>query len=141
MEKIESRGDIEIEEILTRERKRTIQKKIGAKKEFIEESDLAELIVNMKLTISNEDLKTIFTRLDIEKKGKVSLDTLIENIKKEESEDNTYSQFFKKMGENLTTKSELIITKLKKLKQKANDQKDIESVEDIDWLNFIYLGL
>lgn len=133
MEKRNSTYNDDIEEIINRERKRTIQKKLGAKKEFIEEKDLGELIESMKLTISNEDLKSIFNRLDKQEDGKVSLETLIENIKREESEETKFSQIFKKMNENLTTKSEKIITKLKNLKKKAEKNSDSESVEEIEW--------
>jgi hypothetical protein len=123
----------EIEEVINRQRKRTIQKKIGAKKEYIEEKDLENLIENMKLTISQEELGIIFNRLDVEKTGKVNLESLMENIKKEEAHENNLTHIFKTLHENLTTKSEKIINKLKKLRIKAESSNDIESIEHLNW--------
>ncbi len=137
----------EIDEIINRGRKITIQKKLGVRKEFIEEKDLESLIESMKLTINQEDVKNIFNKLDTDMTGKVSLETLLESVKNAQSSkdlnnlnENSYSYVFRSLNENLTTKSERIITKLKKLKEKAYFNCDKESQTEINWYNKSYVG-
>ena len=52
---------------------------------------------------------------------------------KKENEGRGLQDIFKKINDQLTTKSERIILKLKKLKEKAAFKNDAESLDDLDW--------
>lgn len=129
----ENYNSIEEENGKMRERKKTLQKKLGVNKEFIEESDLTNLMQQMKVTIDKTEVKQLFDKLDVDKTGKVSLETLMESIVNANQE-SSYAQFFKQINEELTSKSERIILKLKKLKEKAYFANDGESLDDFDWI-------
>ena len=127
--------DDNIDEFITREGKRTFNKKFGITTEYIEKSDLEQLIQKMQVKIETDDLNNIFNELDVDNNGKVSVTTLMEHIlkKNQENEGRDHENLFKKINDQLTTKSERIILKLKKLKEKAAFKNDAESLEDIDW--------
>jgi Ca2+-binding EF-hand superfamily protein len=125
--------DENIDEFLSRERKKTLQQKFGINKEYIEKSDLEKLIQRMHLKIDTNDLNKIFNQLDVDGSGKVSVSTLVEHVLKKENEGRGLQDIFKKINDQLTTKSERIILKLKKLKEKAAFKNDAESLDDLDW--------
>jgi hypothetical protein len=122
-----------IEEFISRERKKTLQQKFGINKDYIEKSDLEQLIQKMHLNIETEDLNKIFNQLDLDSSGKVSVSSLVEHVLKKENEGRDLEHIFKKINDQLTTKSERIILKLKKLKEKAAFRNDAESLDDLDW--------
>jgi hypothetical protein len=122
-----------IEEFISRERKKTLQQKFGINKDYIEKSDLEQLIQKMHLNIETEDLNKIFNQLDLDSSGKVSVSSLVEHVLKKENEGRGLEHIFKKINDQLTTKSERIILKLKKLKEKAAFRNDAESLDDLDW--------
>jgi Ca2+-binding EF-hand superfamily protein len=132
--------DDNIDEFISRERKRTLNKKFGITTEYMQKSDLEQLIQKMQVKIETEDLNNIFNELDVENNGKVSVSTLMEHIlkKNQENEGRDYENLFKKINDQLTTKSERIILKLKKLKEKAAFKNDAESIDDLDWYIILY---
>jgi hypothetical protein len=115
-------------------RKRTLQKKYGINKEYIDETDMSSLIEKMGLTVSKEVADKIFKSLDVEKTGKVSLEKFAEMIMNAQSGQTCLtSDLLHQINEKLTTKSERIILSLKKLKTKALYADDKESLDELDW--------
>jgi Ca2+-binding EF-hand superfamily protein len=114
------------------ERKKTLSKKFGIKKDYIEESDLESLVEKMKLTICKEDVQNLFNYLDLDKTGKVSLETFVDKILSSQESKNE-NDFFKSINDQLTTKAERIIIKLKQLRDKVVYANDKESMDDFDW--------
>jgi len=80
-----------------------------------------------KMDLKTEDSEIIYTNLDSNKDGVVSIDEIL----KITSENPHTKNFFEKLNENLLPTCEVISTKLKKLKKKLSNDK--ESQEDIDW--------
>ena len=117
-------------------RKRTFRKKLqqfGLNKEYITQDDITNIFEKMKITIDNEEAKKIFQDLDVEKTGRIKIENFIEAITLSQKNSTPYSSLLKQINDELTTVSERIITKLKKMKQKATYSSDTESLEDIDW--------
>ena len=112
---------------------KNIQKKFGINIEFIEEKDIPILLEQMKIGyIPKLEIKKMFDRLDIEKTGKLKINSLIEDIityRPETTSSNLYGEILLE----LTSKSERIIQKLKKLKEKAYFANDTDSLQDFDW--------
>ena len=91
----------------------------------------------------NEQSKKLLNKLDKDNLGYVETDDFVEEIinRNEKSIDDEFSLFYKKINENLFTKSEEIIQKLKKLKNKKwikEKQNFLESIEII--INLISNG-
>lgn len=122
----------ELDDIISRERKKTLEKKFGIKKEYIEMEDLENIVEKMNLTksIGKDEVEKIFHSIDVNNSGKVKVSTFFDTIIYGQKE---YLDIFKKINNQLTTKSEKIIIKLKNLKSRAAFANDKESLDDLDW--------
>ncbi len=82
--------------------------------------------------ISRRRSSSIFNELDTEKKGKIKKSSFLYFIEENRTSDNFQFLFNVLTGKG-SSKSEKIISKLKKLKDKAYINKDDEAISDIDW--------
>ena len=99
------------------------------------------MIQKMNLTnqIDKAKAKEIFEELDTEKKGNVDKQKFIDYITHNHPhEDSAIKNFVESVNEQLYSKSEKIIVKLKKLKEKEYLQKDMQALNDLDWY-IVYL--
>jgi hypothetical protein len=76
---------------------------------------------------NKEEMDIVYSNLDPNKKGFITVDTLLTNYPK----NSLMKNFLENLNENLLPTSEIITNKLKKLKSKILD--DEESQKDIDW--------
>lgn len=79
--------------------------------------------------------RKIFEELDVNKTGTINTDDFIYYVSEKLHTSEFYPFYEQIMGE-LEGKSEKIILKLKKLKQKSYIANDTESLNDIDWFKF-----
>jgi hypothetical protein len=93
------------------------------------------LVEKLNLTSKVDKLKakTIFELADIEKKGKIAKGEFIETLSKCKTEDPAIISFIESLNLQLSSKAEIIVSKLKKIKEKAFLSKDNESIQDINW--------
>ena len=77
--------------------------------------------------------KKIFKELDTDKSGVIKIDDFLDYITEKLKSQTEFQPFFEHIMEELVGKSEKIILKLKRLKQKSYISNDTESLEDIDW--------
>jgi Ca2+-binding EF-hand superfamily protein len=118
------------------ERKKTLEKKLkkfGFDKEYIEEEDITQIFEKMNVTIDNDETTKIFQDLDVENTGKVKIEKFVEAVTLSQKASSTHTGVLKKINDELTTKSERIIIKLKNLKNRATFCSDSQSLDDIDW--------
>lgn len=73
--------------------------------------------------------------LDIDHKGKIEKSALVEYMTKysQTEIDSSFKAFFEIINQELASKSEKIISKLKKLREISYFNKDDESINDINW--------
>ena len=128
-------------------KRRQLKKKFNIDKDKLNEEDLVKLMTSIDIENENNDLneqsKKLLNKLDKDNLGYVETDDFVEEIinRNEKSIDDEFSLFYKKINENLFTKSEEIIQKLKKLKNKKwikEKQNFLESIEII--INLISNG-
>ena len=75
----------------------------------------------------------LFLELDTEKSGKIKKSKFVEYLNKYPSTDKAFKSFYDTINEELYSKSEKIISKLKKLKEKHYVKEDKDTLSDIDW--------
>ena len=81
-----------------------------------------------------EKSKKIFNELDEKKIGFIYIDDFLDNISEKHSQKQSeFHPFFDFLMKELVGKSEKIIFKLQKLKNKAFISSDTEALEEIDW--------
>ena len=128
-------------------KRRQLKKKFNIDKDKLNEEDLVKLMTSIDIENENNDLneqsKKLLNKLDKDNLGYVETDDFVEEIinRNEKSIDDEFSLFYKKINENLFTKSEEIIQKLKKLKNKKwikEKQNFLDSIEII--INLISNG-
>ena len=121
-------------------KRRQLKKKFNIDKAKLNEEDLVKLMTSIDIENEKNDLneqsKKLLNKLDKDNLGYVETDDFVEEIinRNEKSIDDEFSLFYKKINENLFTKSEEIIQKLKKLKNKKwkKEKKNfLESIEII----------
>lgn len=78
-----------------------------------------------------DSVRLIFEELDKSKSGKINVDEFLDSISEKYNSKTCFQTFYNVIFQELTGKSEKIIEKLKKIKQKLSN--DIESIEDLDW--------
>ena len=127
-------------------KRRQLKKKFNIDKAKLNEEDLVKLMTSIDIENENNDLneqsKKLLNKLDKDNLGYVETDDFVEEIinRNEKSIDDEFSLFYKKINENLFTKSEEIIQKLKKIKNKKwikEKQNFLDSIEII--INLINL--
>jgi hypothetical protein len=94
----------------------------------------------IKENFDKEISRKIFEELDVNKTGNIKIDDFLDYISEKLHTSEFYPFYEQIMGE-LVGKSEKIILKLKKLKQKSYIANDTEALDDIDWFHFIYLRI
>ena len=77
--------------------------------------------------------KKIFEELDVNKTGIIKIDDFLDYINEKLQTPTEFYPFYEQIMEELVGKSEKIILKLKKLKQKSYLANDHEALDDIDW--------
>lgn len=82
---------------------------------------------------TKEAAKEIFQELDTEKIGKIKTADFIDYLQKSHPQSN-FAFFYSLLSNELVSKSEKIILKLKRLKEKAFLSKENDSLDDIDWM-------
>ena len=101
------------------------------------EQNIWLIVEKLKLTenIDKNKAKELFEMLDKDKKGKIEKSAFIEYITNynQTISDSSIKNFFELINNELASKSEKIISKLKKLREKSYIQNDNESVNDINW--------
>lgn len=108
------------------------QSKENHKKNYkLTKNEIMELVKEKKMNYSEDTVNKIFKNLDIDGKGFIMRDDLIDYL------ENHNSKNFEELSHNLSktfllSKSELILIKLKRIRRKLF--KDEESLEDIDWI-------
>jgi hypothetical protein len=85
--------------------------------------------------LTDSEVKKMYKELDTNKDGKVSIDEFVSGIIEVSSSQRTslFKDFFDRINMSITTKSQMILDKLKALKETATFAKDVVSVESIDW--------
>jgi hypothetical protein len=77
--------------------------------------------------------KELFLELDVENTGKVNKAKFVDYINRNSFSDKAYKSFYETINEQLLSKSEKIILKLKKIKEKEYIKYDKTSLRDINW--------
>ena len=111
-------------------------------KKTIEVDDIKELINKLNsINIENikiETAESIFNLLDKKKKGSIITDDFIEEVIKRNSNysslNNDIDMFFTELNQAISTTSEIIILKLKKIKIQNWLLNDKEGISDINWI-------
>jgi hypothetical protein len=126
-----------------KDKKMRILRKLGLTKEYINLDDLISGLEKMKsldMGITKETAEKIINDLDQEKRGEIKSEEIIDYIismsqkEMEQGVKNEYAIFMEKINEEMVSKSQRIIEKLKKIKNKAWLAGDTESSEDIEWI-------
>lgn len=108
------------------------KKRFSLSKDYLEPADLNDLVLKMELKdYSNEKLKKLYDELDIKNEGKVLISKFISTALDKSTEDN---EFYNQLILSLTSKGELVLHKLKKLKELATFANDIISQREITWI-------
>lgn len=89
--------------------------------------------MKLQKSFDKEISKKIFQDLDVNKTGIIKIDDFLDYITERLNSQNEFLPFYELIMDELVGKSEKIILKLKKLKQKAISSNDAESIEDIEW--------
>jgi hypothetical protein len=87
----------------------------------------------IKESFDKEISKKIFQDLDANKTGVIKIDDFLDYITDKLQSQTEFHPFYEHIMEELVGKSEKIIIKLKKLKQKAYISNDQDALDDIDW--------
>ena len=128
-------------------KRRQLKTKFNIDKDQLNEEDLIKIMSSIDIESQNHDLnersKKLLNKLDKDNLGYVETDDFVEEIinRNEKTIEDEFTLFYKKINENLFTKSEEIIQKLKKLKNKKwikEKQNFLESIEII--INLISNG-
>ena len=121
-------------------KRRQLKTKFNIDKDQLNEEDLIKIMSSIDIESQNHDLnersKKLLNKLDKDNLGYVETDDFVEEIinRNEKTIEDEFTLFYKKINENLFTKSEEIILKLKKLKSKdwikdnSNFTKSIELI-------------
>ena len=125
-------------------KKLRILKNLKLTKENLSAEDIfpiVEKLNNSDFELTKETVERIFNELDADKRGYIKKDELADYIiiksskKEEDTEKNEYLSFIDRIvKEEMVSKPERIIEKLKRIKNKAWLAGDSESHEDIDWI-------
>ncbi len=91
--------------------------------------------LNFTERINKNTTKELFERLDKNKKGKIKKTEFVEYLVSNRENDSNFRNFFDIVNLELASKSEKIVSILKKVREKLNAHKDLESVDDINWYN------
>ena len=83
--------------------------------------------------INKNGYELIFNSLDRNKDGIVSIDEFLESISNRETNPELIERFLDKVNDNLLTTSEIMMIKIKKLKERATYSNDEESLNDLNW--------
>ena len=75
----------------------------------------------------------LFMEMDTNKTGKVNKGNFVEYVLKNHSTDIAIKSFYETVNEELCSKSEKIILKLKKLREKEYVKNDMETLSDVNW--------
>jgi hypothetical protein len=89
--------------------------------------------MNLTEHIDKLTSKALFQELDKDKIGKVSKSKFIDFITKSSSNDRAYKSFIDSVNEHLYSKSEKILLKLKRLREKEYIKNDRDTLEDLNW--------
>ena len=91
--------------------------------------------LNLSELIDKEKAKELFELLDEDKKGKIRKSTFVEYLLKytQKLNNSSFNSFFEIINNELSSKSEKIINKLKNLRLKESIKNDLDSVNDINW--------
>ena len=118
-------------------------------KKTIEIDDIKELINKLNSTsienIKIETAESIFNLLDKNKKGSIITDEFIQEVIKRNSINsslnNDIDKFFTELNQAISTTSEIIISKLKKIKIQNWLLNEKDGISDINWIiNAIMVG-
>lgn len=83
--------------------------------------------------ISKNDYQSILENLDINHDGVVSIEEFLLSISSNKKIHEKFSNFLKKVNDQLLTNSEIMMKKLKDLKKRAAFTHDKQSLDDLDW--------
>ena len=83
--------------------------------------------------LRRESVKTYFDQIDINHTGLVKTEEFISALDKNESEDWLRDFFNSIHNFEVTSKSEIIIKKLKAIKENKNLEHDFKALDDLDW--------
>ena len=116
--------------------------KFNLTKDSIKIADIEELIKNLNSlnseTIKLENAKIIFNLIDKKKLGKIPTNVFLEEVIKRNSNDAKINSeidiFFTEMNNAVATTSEVIISRLKRLKNQNWLNKDKEGISDLNWI-------
>ena len=92
------------------------------------------IINNLELAqkYNRDSIKEIFGNIDKDKTGFINKTELVDYLENDSTDH--YIDLYDKMNKTLLSKSEKIILRLKKLRTRSYMMKDIESVDDINWI-------
>lgn len=126
-------------------KKQKIKEKLNITKDELDINDLTAVIskINVKLVSNDKNIKNlskkIFSDLDKESKGRINTEAFIEEIilrnsSKKEEKDEELGNFYTIINQELSTKSENIISKLKRIKNQDWVSDDNKAINDIEWI-------
>lgn len=87
----------------------------------------------MKIKTHADIIEKLFNDMDKEKKGEVNAGVFMVSLK-DLVDEGGLSDSFAPLAEEFSSKEDKILTKLKKLKQRAAFVEDKESLEDLNWI-------
>ena len=140
---IDSKPDSKSNNESDKEKQFGILRKLGLNKEYINLEDIIlslEKIRSIDIGIIKETAEKIINELDKEKLGEIKSVEMIDYIilmsqkEMDQGVKKEFAIFMEKINEEMFSKSQKIVEKLKKIKNKAWLAGDSESCEDIDWI-------
>lgn len=119
----------------SRERNRTIGKKVFGDKDEISLDDVFKMMEKRQLNkrVSLGSAQEYFKQIDKDNKGIIKSEEFIKLLDLKEGEADWVSEFFNQITTEMTSKSEIIIRKLKEIKENPKLKEESRTLDDLDW--------
>lgn len=96
--------------------------------------DVKKLIAQLEINdLTKKDFDLIYKTLDNNNDGIVSIDEFLKSISDKKIAHEKIKNFLNKVNDKLLTNSEIMMLKIKNLKNKATFANDKESLDDLNW--------
>ena len=84
--------------------------------------------------LKKELIQEMFSKIDWKKKGIIKAEDFVELLNLEEIDVDWLTDFFASItNQEVTSKYEIIIKKIKKIRQNKNLENDLQTLTDLDW--------
>ncbi len=121
------------------EKKLRLKQRFSLSNEYISVEDISSALE--VLSLSDKDAKekaqNIFNLIDTDKKGTIRTEEFIENLSASLNDSGELKEFkiyLQQINKHLISKSQLMMSRLKKIKKKAWANDDQETLDDLEWV-------